>query len=67
VDETVRRIRALPPAAGATRALLPGELENRRAREYQVDGVPLPPDAVAELARTASLLGLALLRPRAGS
>jgi ureidoglycolate dehydrogenase (NAD+) len=58
VDETVRRIRALPPAAGAERALLPGELEFRRAAEYARDGIPLPSDAVAEIERVAQLLGL---------
>lgn len=59
VDEAIRRIRALPPAAGAARALLPGELEYRRAQEYESHGIPLPSDAVAELARTAALLDLA--------
>jgi LDH2 family malate/lactate/ureidoglycolate dehydrogenase len=59
VDATIERIRALPPAVGATRALLPGEPEHRRAREYANDGIPLPSDAVAEMARVASLLGLA--------
>ena len=59
VDETVRRIRALPPAAGTERALLPGELEYLRAKDYQVHGIPLPSDAVAEMARAASALGLA--------
>jgi ureidoglycolate dehydrogenase (NAD+) len=63
VDETVRRIRALPPAAGASHALLPGELEHRRAEEYRGRGIPLQSDAVAELARTAALLGLAPPRP----
>lgn len=63
VAETVRRIRALPPAAGATQAYLPGELEHRRAREYAVGGIPLPSDAVAEIARTAALLALELPRP----
>jgi LDH2 family malate/lactate/ureidoglycolate dehydrogenase len=58
VDETVRRIRALPPAAGAERALLPGELEFRRAAEYARDGIPLPSDAAAEIERVAQLLGL---------
>lgn len=62
VDETVRRIRALPPAAGSVRVILPGELEHLRAQEYQAHGIPLPGDAVAEIARTASLLGL--LAPR---
>jgi ureidoglycolate dehydrogenase (NAD+) len=59
VDETVRRIRALPPASGAERTYLPGELEHRRAREYAERGIPLPSDAVAEIVRTAALLGLA--------
>lgn len=59
VDETIRRIRALPRSAGTSQVLLPGELEHRRAGEYQVLGIPLPSDAVAEIGRTASLLGLA--------
>jgi ureidoglycolate dehydrogenase (NAD+) len=67
VDETIRRIRALPPAAGAERALLPGELENGRARRYRDEGIPLPPDAVAEITRTASLLELKPPRPGAGA
>jgi LDH2 family malate/lactate/ureidoglycolate dehydrogenase len=58
VDETVRRIRALPPAAGADRVFLPGEPEHLRAADYAAHGIPLPSDAVAELERTASLVGL---------
>jgi ureidoglycolate dehydrogenase (NAD+) len=64
VDETVRRIRALPPAAGAARVFLPGEPEHLRAEDYAAHGIPLPSDAVAELARTAALVGLE--PPRAG-
>ncbi|MCL4798847.1 MAG: Ldh family oxidoreductase [Burkholderiales bacterium] len=63
VDETVRRIRALPAAAGAARAYLPGELEHLRARESRTRGIPLPSDAVAEVERTAALVGLAAPRP----
>lgn len=63
VDETVRRIRALPPASGASRPFLPGELEHLRAEEYRDRGIPLPPDAVAEVARAASALGLTPPRP----
>jgi ureidoglycolate dehydrogenase (NAD+) len=59
VDEAVRRIRALPPAPGALRPFLPGEPEHLRAEEHHARGIPLPADAVAELARTASALGLA--------
>lgn len=62
VDKTVRRIRALPPAAGAARAFLPGELESLRAKDYGTRGIPLPSDAAAEIARTAALLNLALPR-----
>ena len=58
VDETVRRIRALPLAAGSARVILPGELEHLRAQDYGANGIPLPSDAVAEIGRTASLLGL---------
>ena len=63
VDETVRRIRALPPAAGAARVFLPGELEYLRAQDYRAKGIPLPGDAVAEIERTASLFGLVPPRP----
>jgi ureidoglycolate dehydrogenase (NAD+) len=63
VDETVRRIRALPPAEGAPRAFLPGEPEHLREREHREQGIPLPSDAVAELARAAALLHLAPPRP----
>jgi len=63
VDETIRRIRALPPAAGAARVQLPGEPEHLRAQAYRAEGIPLPGDAVAELARTAGLVGLAPPRP----
>lgn len=63
VDETARRIRALPPAAGVSRVFLPGEQEYLRAIEYESRGIPLPSDAVAELARAASLVGLAPPRP----
>jgi ureidoglycolate dehydrogenase (NAD+) len=58
VDETIRRIRALPPAAGAERALLPGELEHQRALRAEHEGIELPRDADAEVARTAALLGI---------
>ena len=64
VDETVRKIRALPPAAGAPRVILPGELEYLCAQDYHERGIPLPDDAVAELARTASQLGIAPPCPR---
>jgi ureidoglycolate dehydrogenase (NAD+) len=67
VDETVRRIRALAPAAGAARAFLPGELEHLCALDYAARGIPLPGDAVREVERTAAMLGLVAPRPLPGS
>jgi ureidoglycolate dehydrogenase (NAD+) len=58
VDETLRRIKSLPPAADAERAFIPGELELRREKQYALDGIPLPSDAVAELNRVAAVLEL---------
>ena len=56
VDETVRRIRALPTAAGSARVILPGELEQLRAQDYQAHGIPLPSDAVAGFISGANLV-----------
>jgi ureidoglycolate dehydrogenase (NAD+) len=64
VDDTIRAIRALPPAANAARVFLPGEPEHLRALEHAASGIPLPRDAVAELTRTASMLDLAAPRAR---
>jgi ureidoglycolate dehydrogenase (NAD+) len=60
VDATVRRMRALPRAAGVQRIYAPGEPEFLRAAEYRRDGIPLPADALAEIARVAALLGIEL-------
>jgi len=61
--DVFERIRTLPPAAGAARALLPGEPEHRCEQEYRRAGIRLPADAVAEVQRTAQLLGLAAPAP----
>jgi ureidoglycolate dehydrogenase (NAD+) len=58
VDETVRRLRALPRAAGVARIYAPGEPEFLRAADYARDGIPLPADALAEMARVAAMLGI---------
>jgi ureidoglycolate dehydrogenase (NAD+) len=63
VDQAVRRIRALPAAAGVARICLPGEIEHARAAERAAGGIPLPADAVAELARVAAMLGIEPPRP----
>ena len=60
VDETVRRLRALPRAPGVARIYAPGEPEFLRAAEYGSQGIPLPADALAEMSRVAALLGIEL-------
>jgi LDH2 family malate/lactate/ureidoglycolate dehydrogenase len=47
--------------------MLPGEPERERERAYGRNGIPLPPDAVAELHRTAALLGIAAPSPMRGA
>jgi LDH2 family malate/lactate/ureidoglycolate dehydrogenase len=60
VDETIRRIRSLPRAAGVERIYLPGEQEHLCALEYQAHGIPLPADAIGEMERIGKLLGVAV-------
>jgi LDH2 family malate/lactate/ureidoglycolate dehydrogenase len=45
-------------AAVGDEALLPGEVEYRRTRERQADGIPLPAADAAELLDLASELGV---------
>jgi LDH2 family malate/lactate/ureidoglycolate dehydrogenase len=58
VDETIRRIRSLPRAAGVERIYLPGEHEHLNAIEYGARGIPLPSDAIGEMDRIGKLLGV---------
>jgi ureidoglycolate dehydrogenase (NAD+) len=60
VDETIRRVRSLPRAAGVERIYLPGEHEHLRAIDYQAHGIPLPADAIGEMERTGQLVGVAV-------
>ena len=64
VTETIRKIKMLPRAAAVSEVFLPGELEHLCAAERHLRGIPLPADALAELARTATLLGIAVPQPR---
>jgi LDH2 family malate/lactate/ureidoglycolate dehydrogenase len=60
VDETIRRVRNLPRAAGVDRIYLPGEHEHLNAIEYQARGIPLPTDAIGEMERAGGLVGVAV-------
>ena len=63
VDEIIRRVRSLPRAPDAERIYLPGEREHLCSLSYRAEGIPLPTDAVAELARAAKLTGTAVPEP----
>jgi ureidoglycolate dehydrogenase (NAD+) len=49
MDEMVRRIHASPLAPGAERIYLPGEMEWGRRADALANGIPLPPDVIANL------------------
>lgn len=55
---TLQSVRELPRAQGVERIWLPGEIEQQRAAT--AGALALPGNTMAELARTAALLGLAL-------
>jgi len=58
--QTLQRIRELPAAHGVERIWVPGEIEQRRAASAGQAPLRLPDVTLAELRRTADLLGLAL-------
>jgi ureidoglycolate dehydrogenase (NAD+) len=64
VDETIRRIRSLPRAAGVERIYLPGEQEHLNAIEYGARGIPLLVDAIGEMERAGRLVSVAVPAPR---
>src|SRR5690554_2932496 len=59
MDEAIRRVHALPPAAGFDRVLVPGELELEREREAREKGVYLPESTARELEELEKRLNLA--------
>lgn len=59
MDEAIRRVHALPPAAGFDRVLVPGELELEREREAREKGVYLPEPTARELEELEKRLNLA--------
>jgi uncharacterized oxidoreductase len=57
-DATIDRIKAVPPAAGFTEVLVPGEPEHRTRQERLRDGVPIPAATWAAIRECATSLGL---------
>ena len=54
IDDTVDAIKALPPAAGTSEILVPGERGHRSAAERAVAGIPLGPKVWRELSEIAT-------------
>jgi LDH2 family malate/lactate/ureidoglycolate dehydrogenase len=66
VDATVDAIKSLPPSAGASEVLVPGERGRRSELERRRAGVPLGPKVWRELTGLADALGVAVPVPLEG-
>ena len=58
VDGLVRKVRAVPPAAGFDEVLVPGDLESRARERRRRDGIPLPDRVWDKLVEVAQSLGV---------
>ena len=56
IDDTVDAIKSLPPAAGTSEILVPGERGRRAAAERGASGIPLGPKVWRELSEIATSL-----------
>jgi len=63
IDETVDAIKSLPPAAGTSEILVPGERGRRTATERATGGIPLGPKLWRELTEIATTLDVAVPAP----
>jgi ureidoglycolate dehydrogenase (NAD+) len=54
VDRIIDGLRALPPAAGVSEVLVPGEPEDRTADERRRQGIPLPTGTIGNLRAVAA-------------
>jgi len=63
IDETVDAIKSLPPAAGTSEILVPGERGRRTATERASGGIPLGPKVWRELTEIATALDIQVPSP----
>jgi LDH2 family malate/lactate/ureidoglycolate dehydrogenase len=63
IDETVDAIKSLPPAAGTTEILIPGERGRHTARDRAAAGVPLGQKVWRELTGIAAKLDVPVPAP----
>jgi LDH2 family malate/lactate/ureidoglycolate dehydrogenase len=59
VDETLRRVKAVPPAPGFDAVMVPGEPEARTRAQRLREGIYVEEATVAAIQKTAAALGLA--------
>ena len=60
MEEEIRRLKALRPAAGFDEVCYPGEREARLAERRRAEGIPIPPETMKVLSEVADRIGVAL-------
>jgi LDH2 family malate/lactate/ureidoglycolate dehydrogenase len=60
MDRYIAELKAVPPAQGFDEVLYPGEIEARNDVRQRAEGLLLPPDTLADLARLAAESGVPL-------
>jgi LDH2 family malate/lactate/ureidoglycolate dehydrogenase len=58
MESYIAKLKATPLAAGHDEVFYPGEIEERNAQRFQVEGLQLPEDTLADLVRVAKEAGL---------
>jgi LDH2 family malate/lactate/ureidoglycolate dehydrogenase len=66
VDWMIAQVKAVPPAAGFSEVLVPGEPEQRERARREAEGIPVPEATWEAIARTAAELGVADALPALG-
>lgn len=66
MDEYIREIKSVPKKTGVAEILIPGEIESRRMREQQVNGVSLSPGIAHELEQLCAAYEVDWSRARIG-
>ncbi len=59
MDEILNMLKATPPAAGVERVLVPGEIELLTEARLRSEGIPIPPEVIAQLEALAKETGAA--------
>jgi LDH2 family malate/lactate/ureidoglycolate dehydrogenase len=64
MEQLVREIRDSPPVPGGERIYLPGEIEWEFEERRRREGIPVPPEVLADLRQVGERYGVALLEVR---